>query len=227
MYLIFKRVNPYGVITFDTLDNIKEAVETDVYGKYNNDKIRMNGSPNNYADFTIISNLTFFYELCNGYNSIKNVRLDASEKPNTEYYLLNEHHYAYGVWDYPRVDGTKFIFDDLVKIKEYCKSVQKKLHYLDDDDYLLDKKLIDKKSIDEKINEQSNYKEKDNLYHSSYYANMLNYYLKHNKEEYKNISLEKFKVIQHYTENSIEFTIRNDFFVDFIIYKIKNNTYWK
>ena len=54
MYLIFKRVNPYGVIAFDTLDDIKEAVETNVYGKYNNDKIRMNGSPNNYDDFMMI-----------------------------------------------------------------------------------------------------------------------------------------------------------------------------
>ena len=60
MYLIFKRVNPYGVIAFDTLDDIKEAVETNVYGKYNNDKIRMNGSPNNYDDFMMI--LWWFYD---------------------------------------------------------------------------------------------------------------------------------------------------------------------
>ena len=129
-------------------------------------------------------------------------------------------------------------------MKEYYKSVQEKLPYLDivydyllDDnednednednkELFLDQKSFDKKLIDKKINKLSNYKEKDNLYFDSYYANMLNYYSK-NSEEYKNMSLEKFKLIQHYNENAIQFTIGNDFFVDFTIYKIKNNTYWK
>lgn len=71
MYLIFKRANSYGVISFDTLDDIKESVETEVYGKYNNDKTRINGSHNNYADFTIISNPIFPYKLCDDYSSKK------------------------------------------------------------------------------------------------------------------------------------------------------------
>lgn len=227
MYLIFKRVNPYGVIAFDTLDNIKEAVKTEVYGKYNNDKTRISGSPNNYDDFTIISNPSFPYKLCDDYNLIKNIILDVSENTNSnpEYYLLEEYHYAHGVWDYPTVDGTKIIFNDLESIKEYCKSVQKKLCYLDgntDDDYYLDEQLIDKK-----INELPNFKENDNLYPSSSYANMFIQCLGRDEETYKNISFEKFKQIQHYQENGFDFEIGNDFYVNFTIYKIKNNTYWK
>lgn len=41
------------------------------------------------------------------------------------------------------------------------------------------------------------------------------------------MSLEKFKLIKNYEENGLNFTIGNDFFVDFTIWKIKNNTYWK
>lgn len=225
MYLIFKRANPYGVIAFDTLDDIKEAVETEVYGKYNNDKTGIIGSPNNYADFTIISNPTFPYKLCNNYSPIKNIIFDVSETPNTEYYLLFEHHYAHGVWDYPAVDGIKYIFNDLESIKEYCKSVQKKLSYLNgniDDDYYLDEQLIDKK-----FDELPNHKDKDNLHSSGWYANMLNNCLERNEKIYNNISLEKFKLIQDYQENGFNFEIGNDFYVDFRIYKIKNNTYWK
>ena len=225
MYLIYKRVNPRGVISFDTLDDIKEAVETEVYGKYNYDKSIILGTLNNYADFTIISNPTFPYELCDDYNSIKNVILDVSEKPNLEYYLLYEHHYAHGVWNYPTVDGTQIIFNDLKSMKEYCESVQKKLCYLNgntDDDYYLDEQLIN-----EKFDELPNYKEKENLWPSDHYTKMLNYNLERYEEIYKNISLEKFKLIKDYQESGFDFTIGNDYYVDFTIYKIKNNTYWK
>lgn len=225
MYLIYKRVNPCGVISFDTLDDIKEAVETEVYGKYNYDKSIILGTPNNYADFTIIPNPTFPYELCDDYNSIKNVILDVSEKPNLEYYLLCEHYYAHGVWNYPTVDGTQIIFNDLKSMKEYCESVQKKLCYLNgntDDDYYLDEQLIN-----EKFDELPNYKEKENLWPSDHYAKMLNYSLEDYEEIYKNISLEKFKLIKDYQESGFDFTIGNDHYVDFTIYKIKNNTYWK
>lgn len=71
--------------------------------------------------------------------------MDVSENPNIEYYLLDEHRYAHGVWDYPIRDGTKFIFNNLESMKEYCKSVQKNLCYLYDnrnDDYYLDEQLI-------------------------------------------------------------------------------------
>lgn len=233
MYLIYKRVNPCGVVAFDTLNDIKEAIETEVYGKYNHDKTRISGSPNDYIDFTIISNPSFPYKLCDEHDSVKNIILDVSENlnsnpnpnPNPEYYLLCVHHYAHGVWDYPTVDGTKIIFNDLKSMKEYCKRIQEKLCYLDgntDDDRYLDEQLID-----EKIDELPNCEEKDNLYPSSSYTYILNHCLKHDKKTYDNISLEKFKLIQHYQENGFDFTIGNDFFVDFTIYKIKNNSYWK
>lgn len=225
MYLIFKRSNPYGVIAFDTLNNIKEAIENEVYGKYNYDETMILGSHNNYNDFTIISNPTFPYKLCDDCNSMKNIILDVSNNPEIEYYLLVEHHSAHGVWAYPTIDGIKFIFDDLNTMKEYCKSVQEKLHYLygdEDDDIILDKKLIDKK-----FDELSNYKEKDNLYPSSIYENMLNDCLKIDEKTFKNISLKKFKLLQHYQENSFDFQIGNDYYVTFIVYKIKNNIYWK
>lgn len=222
MYLIFKRVNPYGVIAFDTLDNIKEATETEVYGKYNYDKTMILGSHNNYSDFTIIFNPTFPYKLCDDYKEMKNIILDVSNNSEIEYYLLVEQRSAHGVWTYPTIDETIYIFDDLKTMKEHCKSVQEKLHYLngnEDDDIILDKKLID-----EKIDELSNYK--DNLYPSSIYEKKLNDW-KIDDKTYNNISLEKFKLVQHYQENSFDFTIGNDFYVDFIVYKIKNNTYWK
>lgn len=71
-------MNLYGVIAFDTLDNIKEATKTEVYRKYNYDKTRINGSSNNYQ-------------------CVKNVILDVSMNSSTEYYLLDDHHYVHGV----------------------------------------------------------------------------------------------------------------------------------
>jgi hypothetical protein len=208
------------------LDDIKEAVETEVYGKYNRDETRISGSPNNYTDFTLITNPSFPYKLCDDYNSVKNIILDVSENPKSEYYLLYEHHYAHGVWDIPTVDGTKIIFNDLKSMKEYCKSVQEKINYMwmdgEDNEYQLDEQLIDKI-----FDELPDYKEKNNLYTSSSYTNMLNHCLERDEKTYNNISLEKFKQIQHYQENGFDFTIGNDFFVNFTIYKIKNNTYWK
>ena len=51
MYLIFKRLNPTSVILFNSLDEIKEATETEVYGKYISDETRSSGTENNYSNF--------------------------------------------------------------------------------------------------------------------------------------------------------------------------------
>ncbi len=52
MFLIFKRENPYGPVIFNSLDDIKKAVETEVYGEYNYDKEKECEIKNKYEDFT-------------------------------------------------------------------------------------------------------------------------------------------------------------------------------
>jgi hypothetical protein len=221
MYLIFKRVNPYGVIAFDTLDDIKEHTKTEVYGKYNHDE-----SPNDYSDFKLISNPEFSYTLCDGhYKYVENVILDVSMNTSTEYYLLDEHQYAHGIWDHPSEDGKKIIFDNLKSMKKYCKSVKDNLCYMYDinnEDSNSDDKLID-----EKFDELPNYDKIYNFYPSFSYTDMFNYCLKHYFKTYNNISLEKFKIIQNYQKNCLNFEIGNDLIVNFTILKIMNNSYFK
>lgn len=245
MYLIFKRLNPTSVILFNSLDEIKEATETEVYGKYISDETRSSGTENNYSNFELISNSTFPYVLCEGYNYIKNIILDVSKKTGSEYYLLDEYEYAHGDWNWPSIDGKKIIFDDLNEMKKYCKSVQENLRYLDGDclpgdclsgdclpgdclsDYKLDEKLIDEKFIELENYKGGNYPEGLTQRDSKFYTYHYNKTIKKYEKDYKNVSLEKFKLVLDYMHEAFNFTIGNDFHVDFTIHKIKNNTYWK
>lgn len=177
MYLIYKHVNPSSVILFNSLDDIKESIKTEVYGKYNHDKTRISGSENNYLDFKLISNPTFPYILCDNYcKYIKNDILNIYENQKSEYYLLEEHQHAHGVWDFTSVDCKKIIFDDLESMKKYYKSVKEKLQYIYRDYYNdVDDDISDDKLIDKKFNELLNYKEKVNSHDSNYYEIFLNY----------------------------------------------------
>lgn len=129
MYLIFKRKNNYGFSIFYSLDDIKKAVQTEFYGKYKYDEKTKTELKNDYDDFTIIKNPVFPYEISNNYLGMKNIIFDVNEEEN--YYLLDEHHYAHGVWDYPSMDGKKLIFNNLIEIKKYCENVVNKTQYMD------------------------------------------------------------------------------------------------
>lgn len=230
MYLIFKRTNPCEVISFNSLDDIKEATKTGVYGKYNYDGTRINGSPNDYSDFTIISNPKFPYELCDNYSPMKNIILDTSNNPLLTYYLLDEHRFAHGDWTYPSIDKKKLIFDDLIKVKKYCKSVSENLSYMYFDN-CDDPKQTDNELIDEKINELENHKKKNIVDFEFRIRNSEETFkrlLKEYEKDFNSISFEKFKLMGYKKEKcEINFDIGNDFFVNFTISKIKNSSYWE
>ncbi len=249
MYLIYKRLNPTSVILFNSLDEIKEATKTEVYGKYNPDETRSSGTENNYSNFELISNPTFPYVLSKGYNCVQNVILDVSKNTAPEYYLLDDFEYAHGDWSWPSIDGDKIIFDNLDEMKKYCINVQKNMRYLDNcssgdclpgdclpgdclpdnylSDYKLDEKLIDEKFIELENYQGGNYPEGLNLRDSKFYTYHYNKTIKKYEKDYRNISPEKFKLVLDYMHGAFNFTIGNDFHVDFTIHKIKNNTYWK
>ncbi len=135
MYLIFKRKKPYGIIKFNSLDEIKEAVKKGVYGGYGYNK------KNNYESFEIIKEPSFPYKLCdeNGLG-MTNIILEVNIEKN--YYLLDENKHAHGVWNWPSVDGTKIIFDDPIQIKEYCKKIVDETLYLYESNSVSDYGLI-------------------------------------------------------------------------------------
>ena len=196
MYLIFKREDPYGIVAFHSLNDIENAVKKEIYGEYNYDEKTETLLKNNYTDFTIIKNPEFPYTICdNYYKDIGNIILDVSEQK--QYYLLDEHHYAHGVWDWPTMDGKKLIFNDLIEMKKYCEDIVDKTPYLDgceDSDYLSDLEQIDIK------------------------FNVL--------EDYKNLNdnkLQKEIPCSIDDQDNIHFTIGNDFYVDFTISKIKSS----
>jgi len=100
MFLIFKRESPCDVVKFNSLDDIKIAVENKAYGEYNYDDKTKTYIKNKFENFKIIKKIKFPYVLCNGSSNIKNIILDVGNSQKT-YYLLREHHYAHGVWDWP------------------------------------------------------------------------------------------------------------------------------
>ena len=152
MYLIFKRKNPYGIVKYNSLDEIKEAVEKEIYGKYKYNTKKGTELKNNYEDFEIIKEPSFPYKLCddNSGPGIKNIILEVNREKN--YYLLDENKYAHGVWNWPSIDGTKIIFDDPKQIKEYCKNIVNETSYMNDSNSVSDNDLIVNKikNIDKK-----------------------------------------------------------------------------
>ncbi len=119
---------------------------------------------------------------------------------------MDKHSYAHGVWDWPTIDGTKLIFNDLIEIKKYCKNVVYEETYLcgqDDMDRAYDIKLVIKKmnklagdnlDLHEKIIEKEGEYDENNDYYG------------HDNDD---------------TEHKVKFEIGNDFYVSFTISKIK------
>ncbi len=189
MFLIYNRDNN-RVVKFDSLDDIKNAVKTGIYGKFNYDnKIKMK-LKNNFEDFKIIKKHKFPYTLCNDSSQIKNIIINVND-PQKTYYMLTENIYAASLSQWFTVDGTIYIYDNLEEIKQYCKTVLKTLPYMNGEN---DEEIInDINLIDEMIND------------SNFGKNKISIFDVRDKDYY---------------ENRIEFTIGNDLYADFTITKI-------
>jgi hypothetical protein len=183
---------------FNYLDDIEKEVKNTIYGKYKYDIDTKTTLKNDYTDFTIIKNPEFPYELCNNYRGIDNIILNVSEQEQKNYYLLKEHSYSHGVWDLPTVDGKMLIFNNLVEIKKYCENVVNETIYLDMDEDI--DRLYDIQLINIKFNGLKDYKQPINI-------------------ELQ----EKIHCDNDDDEYNINFTIGNDFYVDFTVSKIENN----
>lgn len=153
MFLIFKRANPQNMVMFNSLDEIKDAIKTEIYGKYNYDDKLNTEIKNDFKDFTIIKNPKFTFLLCNDdeedHLSIQNIILDISNLEKKTYYLLDEH-FQDDEMDLPTVDGKKLIFNNLTKMKKYCKYIVYKNVYFYG--YYDNNRELDYKLIEEMIN---------------------------------------------------------------------------
>lgn len=216
MYLIFKRENPYGVVIFNSLDQIEKAVKNEIYGERKYDKKNKMRLQNDYIDFTIIKNLEFPYKLCDNNSYIKNIILHVNQQK--KYYLLDEHHYAHGVWDYSGFDGKKLIFNDLIEMKKYCENVVNQLSYLNG--YYDNDRISDLELINLKFNKLKDYQILDSKTEPVTETA--------SETATKTISLELQEKIDYCNgidenEDKIHFSVGNDFYVDFTISKILPN----
>ncbi len=131
MYLIYKR-NIHNLVIFNSLDDIKKAVTEDIYGKCKSSS--KSNQKNVFEAFKIVDNPSFPIQLCNNYSIIANIIFKVDDNKN--YYLFDENHYAHGVWEMPGIDGTKTVFNNIIKMEEYCDRILRNTSYLPScDDY--------------------------------------------------------------------------------------------
>ncbi len=138
MFLILKRQNLFRVVTFKSLDEIKNSIkEGEEYGEFNYDKKNKCEIKNKFEDFKIIKNPNFPYMLYNNisYNDVipvnnenvnnANIILDESDnKGNKKYYVMHIHFIINGLISTQLSIGVMaLIFNDLLNMKHFCNFI--------------------------------------------------------------------------------------------------------
>lgn len=121
-YSNYTRMAYMNIVLYQSLDEIKESIEKkSIYSGYSS-----TNQINPYSLFNLVECNSFPFIICGIGSHLNNINsiLHILNTNTSQLFLLEEHCYAHGMWEFPEYPlGKMVLFDNIGDVKKYCSFI--------------------------------------------------------------------------------------------------------